>query len=240
MVVVATIVDKFAQISAASGDKPQWMRPVIDLRPILRRGGENFRNWLLLSALRCILLTNNCGQSFSHPHNQDLKSAIKPKRAAFCTGTHFRKSCSRIKKCSLFVLFSQKWQRWDWFGFPSRVAPADDSINLCSALGPGGNQPTTHQLEAATRERLSKAWTSNVPTTGQHHHHQQRKSNNVKINTGRPSGNDVNKGYDEGWLAMLTRKKSNVGSHQTLDAACFQKKASAYTKIQRSRAARSN
>ena len=76
-------------------DKPGSMRAVIDPGPILRRR-ENFRNWF--SALRCILLTNNCGQSFSHPHNQDLKSAIKPKRAAFCTGTHFRRSCGRIRK----------------------------------------------------------------------------------------------------------------------------------------------
>ena len=67
--------DRFAPISTASGDKPGSMRAVIDPRPILQRR-ENFRNWF--SALRCILLTNNCGQSFSQPPAPPTKTSKVP------------------------------------------------------------------------------------------------------------------------------------------------------------------
>ena len=174
-------------------DKPGSMRAVIDPGPILRRR-ENFRNWF--SALRCILLTNNCGQSFSHPHNQDLKSAIKPKRAAFCTGTHFRKSCSRIKKCSLFVLFSQKCGSVGTGLASPREFPRQMTRSTCAlpCAGPDGSTPTRSSHQGMTFKSLNIKHTNNRSA----HHHRQHKSNNVKINTRRPSGNDVNKVYDEG------------------------------------------
>ena len=63
------------QFQPRVGDKPGSMRAVIDPRPILQRR-ENFRNWF--SALRCILLTNNCGQSFSQPPAPPTKTSKVP------------------------------------------------------------------------------------------------------------------------------------------------------------------
>ena len=101
------------------------MRPVIDLRPILRRGGENFRNWLLLSALRCILLTNNF---FFAPTNG---GTIPPRP----------QKCRRIRSAwciedfpCLFVssgMFTQKCAFTGTGLACPRELAVDDSINLC-------------------------------------------------------------------------------------------------------------
>ena len=99
------------------------MRPVIDLRPILRRGGENFRNWLLLSALRCILLTNNF---FFAPTN----GGTIPPRPQKC---HRSAWCIEDFPC-LFVssgMFTQKCAITGTGLASPRELAVDDSINLC-------------------------------------------------------------------------------------------------------------
>ena len=151
---VATIVDKFAPIWAA-----RWGTNLAQCGQLLTcdqfcRERKFPQLAPSLSALRCILLTNNCGQSFSPPPPSTGSSKVSSNQKAlhFALGPTWQQNVAHIENVPCLCCLVKNVAALGLVWLP-RESCRQMTLSTCAL--PSARM--AHQLEGATREWLSKA-----------------------------------------------------------------------------------